>query len=491
MDCQNFKTLFLCLSLLQVSCSGRNVILSQDTTTETSSTNFVTDIEVTQVVDGVLPIRHQPQLLKVEELHGSFRELYKSWDSFNEQQKKDYFDKRFNDDHYWGYFFSEWGRNYFYTENPKIKRIFRQTLEFVISNYNNNGVLQAPTETKSGHWYRETFARNNRLLFDAWINTKEPLALGTVENQAGLWIKMNPRQQNHKYKIFPYSYKLNDERSGEINPNQNLQLALVFSHLYFEPASKYYLDPQMRDLAYNEIEATLSLVRSDGFFPLNQNAIDVGDSNYAGLSSTILYQLVQMWGEPDWIEHLQKIGIWLNTAFDESRPWNTIDDGEDYHFDQFSAFNLFARIPAFYAAGVPAERAQEWMRFVTRCYPAFEILGTTPRWDYLLTLPESYYSDIKRTNNLKVYAPQVYLDKKEDLTVCNVVGHKIIKILIDGNEIPVEDNRRKLSLSPGAEIKVMDGQGQETILAVPWISKGKDEKWVIRVFDIDHPIQNK
>lgn len=334
--------------------------------------------------------RTEIELLKIEELPGSVRKIYREWDTLSHSERKKLFDEIFERENYWGYFFSAWGKYSFYTENPKIYRIFQEALRFVKNEYSKDGIIITSREIEEGHWYRETFARNMRLLIDAFTYTNDLAVLNVVDEQTSLWIKTNEKSIMNGFEIYPYSSKLKNERSSEINPNQNLQMGLVFTKLYFNKNSKFYLDEAIKESALNEINAGLSLVKNDGFFPLNQHAIMVGDSNYAGLSSTILYELVQIWGKKDWIKILKRDGIWLEKSFNEKRPWNTKKDGKDYHFDQFSAFNLFSRIPTFYAAGVSSTRAKELMEFTKLKFPDFQILDLTPRWDFLKFLPENY-----------------------------------------------------------------------------------------------------
>lgn len=427
-------------------------------------------------------------LLKVSELHASFRELYNEWDSMDSKQKKEYFEQRFMKDKYIGYFFYEWGKYYFYTQNPRIKRIFNEALSFVNKNYKDRGRLMTREDVKKGPWYRERFARNSRLMFNAWINTGSKEMLNTVDSQIEIWLSNNRTKRNKRYKIFAYS---NSSDNNEINPNQNLQLALVFSNVFFEPQSKFYQNENLRKLAYNETNAALSIMKENGFLPLSEKHIKVGDSNYAGLSTTVLYELSQMWGREDWIVKLKMIGKWLNTAFDESRPWNSKKDGEDYHFDRKKVYNLYSRIPAFYAAGIPASRAKEWMNFVSTKFPGFEILGQVPRWGFLRTLPESYYSEKARKRKLKIYAPKIYTYVDETTLRCNIVGSEIIAIFIDDKEYEVKDQEMVYDTKKikSLKIKVSDKYQQVSQINVPISDNVLQIN--LSVFDFNHPLRKK
>jgi hypothetical protein len=438
-------------------------------------------------------ISEKPHLLKVEELPGAFRQIYKTWDGLDTLGKKKLLEERFQNEKYWGYFFSTWGKYYFYTENRRVLRIMKEAIALLGDEFQEEGIIQTADERKAGHWYRETFARNMRLLLEAYSYSKEPMVLELIEQQSDLWIKKNSRVLNNGFKIYPYSSQLTNVRSKEINVNQNLQMGLVFSKLYFLPESKFFLHPDIKSMALDEIKASLSLINSDGFIPLNQHALKVGDSNYAGLSTSILYELVQIWGDPDWIAALKKSGQWLEKVFDEKRPWNSKADGEDFHFNQFSAFNLFSRIPAFYAAGIPSKRAQSWMKFIESKFPEFNILDLVPRWDHLQSLPESYYSTTNRPHILKVLPPSLYVDPIKNQLNVSIVASEVSEIRIARQKISSFTGLQSFNrhFKKGDQILVKDQQGQESIWDIPqsWLGK----KWVInlQVFDYKHPIKDK
>jgi hypothetical protein len=438
-------------------------------------------------------IKDNVQLLKVEELPGSFREVYKTWDKLDENGKKALLENIFNQDKYWGYFFSTWGKYYFYTENSRVLRILKEAIVITGTKIHHDGVVQTSAEISQGHWYRETFARNMRLLLEAYSYSQNPLVLELVDTQTSQWMDKNVREKANGFMIYPYSAQLKNSRSSEINVNQNLQMGLVFSKLYFEPESKFYLNETIRKIALDEINASLSLFRNDGFIPLNQHAAHVGDSNYAGLSTSILYELVQIWGHPSWINYLQQSGRWLEKSFDENRPWNAKTDGKDYHFDQFSAYNLFSRIPAFYAAGISTFRAKEWMNFVASRFTNFDILDLVPRWDHLQSLPEHYYSEKVRTKNLKVLPPSIYAEINQNILKINIVASEVEEIVIA--------QQRKTSFSlensffmrfkNGDKIKVKDAQLQESVLEIPKKWVGKEWKVEVCLFDFNHPINQR
>jgi hypothetical protein len=54
----------------------------------------------------------------------------------------------------------------------------------------------------------------------------------------------------------------------EIDPNQNLCVALLFSYLYWEEESMFYLNKGLKDIAYNEVDAVISIQKLNGSFPL-------------------------------------------------------------------------------------------------------------------------------------------------------------------------------------------------------------------------------
>jgi hypothetical protein len=437
--------------------------------------------------------QESPMLLKVEELPGTFRQVYKSWDNLSLQGKRDLLDDFFKKDKYWGYFFSTWGKYYFYTENKRVLRILKEAIQLAEEEFISEGVIMTSHEMSQGHWYRETFARNMRLLLDAYAYTQEPLVLNMIESQSDLWLKKNSRVPNNGFEIFPYSSKLRNSRSSEINVNQNLQMGLVFSKLYFLPESKFYQSKVMKDLALNEVNAAISLIRENGFIPLNQHALHVGDSNYAGLSTSILYELVQIWGDKKWLNLLIKSGIWLQNSFDEDRPWNAKTDGKDYHFEQFTAYNLFSRIPAFYAAGISSERAKSWMQFVKERFNHFDILDLVPRWDHLQTLPEDYYAVQKRDKSLKVLPPSIYAFVANQSLNINIVASQVSFFKIGTREFYEFKDCEffEMKIDKKAKIMVKDAYQQESELQILDDWEGKKVRIQVQVYDLNHPIKNK
>ncbi len=445
------------------------------------------------VNNGKGEMHQKEMLLKVEELPGTFRQVYKTWDQLEPDAKVALLDRFFTHEKYWGYFFSTWGKYYFYTENKRVLRILKEAIFLAAEEFEEEGVILTKVEKSHGHWYRETFARNIRLLLDAYTYTKEPLILKVIEEQTQLWLSKNKRVSNSGFEIFPYSAKLSNSRSSEINVNQNLQMGLVFSRLYFLPEGKYYLNEQIKKIALDEVNAGLSLVRSDGFIPLNQHAAHVGDSNYAGLSTSILYELVQMWGDKNWMNQLKKSGQWLEKSFKEDRPWNAKTDGKDYHFEQFSAYNLFSRIPAFYAAGISSERAKEWMDFVSKKFDQFDVLDLVPRWDHLQSLPENYYSDKVRKKPYKVIPPAIYAFVSDQTLNINLVGSEIDYIKVGTKEFYDIKGKQtfQIRFKDSEIVCVRDSLGQESELSIPKSWTGKKVSVQVQVFDYNHSLKDK
>lgn len=438
---------------------------------------------------GDCPLEVDFNLIKVSKLMKTEREFYKFWDDATYKGRKQYFDKWMKDNKYWAYFFLKQAKLCYYTQNPRVKRHLRETLQFVNDNYSYNGRIKSDYDLTEGTWFREIYARNCRLLFDAWEYTHEPLILKIIENDTDKWLAINKPIQHGEFKIFPYS---KERGFTEINPNQNLQIGLVFSKLYFEPKSKYYLNEKIKGCALNEIESALSLVESNGFLPLSEKHIHVGDSNYAGLSTSILYELVQIWGRDDWINKLKLIGRWLENSFNEKRPWNTKADGKDYHFDRFKAYNLYSRIPSWYAAGVPSERAKEWMKFVKTKFPGFESKGIFPRWGYLVTIPEEYYVITKREKMFKPLGPKAYVYIDGENIKCNIVGEEICKVFL-GDTVLKKIQSMTIDINDVqniSSIKVVDVYGSAYVLNLPG-SPTSTRKIEIKIFDQLNPIKDK
>lgn len=295
--------------------------------------------------------------------------VFRNWDTMSQDCKNESFSKY----HYWGYFLRDMGLIYHFSYDDKARRIADSALNIILENCKYDGrIIPHGVDHK---WNRDTFARNMRLLFEAYTYLNNKFYLDIIDNQVSLWFKDVPRKYHNGFYIFPYGIKAdNSTDSYDIDPNQNLMLAWLFSELYYCEESVFYKNNMLKDAVYNEVEAALSLQLSTGELSLAESFPLVYDSNYGGYSSGILYNICQLWDNSMWNDALVMMGEWLYSSFPMEHPWNTKEDFPNYVKDRFYASNLLERIPAFYAAGVSEEYVYSWIHFVISKFPESEKL---------------------------------------------------------------------------------------------------------------------
>jgi hypothetical protein len=269
--------------------------------------------------------------------------------------------------------------------------------------------------------------------------------LREVESQISLWLELVDRKEHNGYKVFPYGIRINDGelQSYEINPNQNLAIARLFSNLYFEPKSLYFKSDLFKDIVLNEVNAALSLQDENGALKLREGLPLVYDSNYGGLASTMLYDIVQMWPFDKWIIPLKKIGTWLYRDFPIERPWNVEEDFPDWRQDRFTSYNLISRLLSFYVAGVETKYVQKWVVFIHKTFPDVN-LRLEARWMEMLSFPRAYYLEKEVEFYLK---PKVYISSDEQHLFINIIGEKIggYKVYLNELELDIDENNLTFS----------------------------------------------
>lgn len=286
---------------------------------------------------------------------------------WNESEKKSFFDKI----HYFGYIIRDLALLYRLTNQEHLKLLCLETIQYISQNYSFSGKI-IPLSA-NGAWFRDTFARTIRLQYEAYEYLREPYILDVIEYQVKKWIESVPRKYHNGYNIFPYGIdKTGNSLVYEIDPNQNLVLAWLFTELYFCKESKFYKNPLFQDIVKEEVNAALSLMTSSGELPLSESYIKCFDSNYGGYSSTILYGIAQIWGKDEWIMAIKKMGNWLYSSFPINHPWNMKDDYPNWVKDRHYPSNLAERIPAFYLSGIEIDYNRKWVDNIIRLFPEYD-----------------------------------------------------------------------------------------------------------------------
>ncbi|WP_078431828.1 hypothetical protein [Metabacillus halosaccharovorans] len=362
-------------------------------------------------------------------------ELKIKWNALSEASKKEIVMKDAwtlqPETKYPGYLPKHLGFLYHLTGDSQYKRMVQENIALLKTYYLKDGQLQSPEYQKMDWWYRDPFARDLNGLYEAYQYTELPEIIDFIDNQAALWMSKVPRQSNNSFTIYPYG--ISDEGkigSIEINPNQNIQIALLFSNLYWEPESRFYKNPLLKDIVYNEVNAVLSLQKENGSLPLRQHLPLVEDTNYGGYSGNMLYQLAQVWGNPSWIQSTIELGNWLFHEYSMSHPWNTPKDAPNYHFDRINSFNLISRVLLFYAAGIPEQDVHNWIQFSENRFPD-EDMYLLERWYFYKSIPRNYLNgNMAIINQLppSIYSEAAFRDKMSIRIVGETIKNATITV---------------------------------------------------------------
>lgn len=363
--------------------------------------------------------------------------------------------------YYLGYLINNLAYLYHMTKNEDYKNVVLDMVFLMKENYSFNGIIQSPTANKTGWWYRDQFSRDIRYMYEAYEYIGDPTILKMVDEQALLWLEKVPRSNHRDFLLFPYGVSQNGEISTyEINPNQNLQMATLFTYLYWDENSALYQKELVKDIVYNEVNAVLSLQKESGALPLREGLPLVEDSNYGGYAGGMLYHLAQVWGESKWIEATIDIGNWLYTSFPMSHPYNMPEDAPNFHFKRYESFNLIGRILPFYAAGIPNDYIQEWIRFTEDMFPT-ENLYMVTRWYYSQSIPREYL--VPGSNVQNQLSPKIYVvNSRENELLLNVIAEEIKGLTL---EVLIGDQLyKKETITNDRTINLTDLKEEEDII---------------------------
>jgi hypothetical protein len=105
--------------------------------------------------------------------------------------------------------------------------------------------------------------------------------------------------------------KLARENSEVIDANQNAEIALAFSLLYHDPASAYFRDPLAKEIAYEELLASMSIQNmTTGAISLTEH-IEGADTAYGSYAAFSWTWCQLLWHDDQFEPHVQAAGRWL------------------------------------------------------------------------------------------------------------------------------------------------------------------------------------
>lgn len=408
-----------------------------------------------------------------------YLDVYYNWTILSQNEKRFFFDK----ENYLGYFIRDISLVYVLTKQESVKQVVEEAFQFVCTNYKTDGRIIPAWSTQ---WLRDVFGRDCRLFYEAYQNTKSKLILAELENQVDLWISCIKRVNHNGHYIFlPGIDGHGKFFQQNIDPNQNMVLAWLFSELYWCEESCFYKRQEFRDIVFNEVNAALSLQRVDGALSLAEHLPDVYDSNYGGYTSSILYNICQMWNMPEWINALKRMGKWLYEAFPMDHPWNEKSDYPNWVVDRFYASNLLGRIPAFFAAGVDREFLYQWVSFAKEKFSISD-RNLILRDFCIRSLPRSYF--IKGFDDSKfdfIDEPRVLIDDDN----IRIIGRNVDKLYVNDVLYLIPENSDfKVRLIAGINVLRIIYKGKVCFI------KNIEVKQLllldVRIVDYEHPLFN-
>jgi hypothetical protein len=405
---------------------------------------------------------------------------------------------------YLGYLLRDMAFVFHITNKNNIKNVILDIFEIYKKEFIYNGKFKSPRMAgELDHWNRDAFARDMRLLYEAYdyIQSKEILTF--IEQQAVLWMSLVPRSPVGEYLIYPYGVK---EETGlpvsyEIDPNQNLCIALLFSYLYWEEASTFYLNDGLKDIVYNEVNAVISLQKYNGSLPLREGRSLVEDTNYGGLCGEYLYRLAQIWGEKEWIEADKKIGIWLFSEWPMAHPWNTPEDYPNFSSKKYEMYNLIGRITSFYAAGIEKDYILSWIEFAKSRFPDIDPLLLS-RGYFDRSIPRDYFG-IYVNNKLP---PVINIQSSErsikiiiiascvNQILTKIIGKKQMEYSLNIQNNDIQDRNDSFNLENGSylmECTVLSDNGKTKIKTLPIYVTNGNIQIEYMIFDKNNPMSEK
>lgn len=178
-----------------------------------------------------------------------------------------------------------------------------------------------------------------------------------------------------------------------VDVNQNAELALAYTQLYFDPESAFYKSATAKDIADNEMDAGVAMQDP------KTGAIPIGDSDYWLTRCDTMYGsyglfswtwLNMYWKNPDWQKHVEDAGCWL-TGF-------SVEKGKmaDRYYPEASTWltpvDVWCRVPVFHQISFSPVHLMEC------AYGSDGGCADTKGWEYvptayfvLMKIPPEFY----------------------------------------------------------------------------------------------------
>ena len=114
--------------------------------------------------------------------------------------------------------------------------------------------------------------------------------------------------------------KPHHETGNAIDPNQNAEVALAYTLLYHDPASKFFRDPLARSVAFDELLASMSIQNPQtGELPVHESMPDGFDTAYGSYAVFSWVWCQQLWHDERFEQHIRLAAKWLGPKTDLAR----------------------------------------------------------------------------------------------------------------------------------------------------------------------------
>ncbi|HEX8522591.1 MAG TPA: hypothetical protein VF669_10075 [Tepidisphaeraceae bacterium] len=215
--------------------------------------------------------------------------------------------------------------------------------------------------TSKGLTTRDYQARQIYNFYLAYRILAEGKYLRWADDGASAMLKLIPREAHtcdgETHTLFLAGYFDSDGKPVEsvgnaIDVNQNAEVALAYSLLYHDPASRFFRDAKAKEIAFEELLASMSIQdMKTGLIPLHEN-IRGGDTAYGAYGAFSWTWCQLMWKDERIDKHVRLAAKWL-----ASRP--DLATGSDRFYPTrmtgvMPYWEAYYRLPAYWYAGVDA-----------------------------------------------------------------------------------------------------------------------------------------
>jgi hypothetical protein len=176
--------------------------------------------------------------------------------------------------------------------------------------------------------------------------------------------------------------------SYAIDVNQNAEVGLAYGLLYHDPASKFFLDPLAKEIAYDETLASMSIQNmKTGEIPLTDYRMEDWDTLYGSYGAFLWVFSQSIWHEPRFDPHIRLAGKWLATKM------NLEKDSERWYPERkagpMSDWEASFRVPLYWYCGIDASE------YIAGLFarPGSDDRNYSAAWAWydLIGVPRAYY----------------------------------------------------------------------------------------------------